>query len=248
MKILKIQKIINKLIKVKLFIYIFVIVYIYLEIFPYGILSIKEIFYTLILLLDPHNKHNTDIMRIIALRMINAAIEVSGLVIGYHFNLRHLVTDKLCRYLFQLVQFDNFSIIFHSLKVISLLLHVMKPFLKFQQEVFLRYAISYVYIHNDALKYSSIDSIFYEGILDLPKFRYFISGKDISTSTKEKSNSGTGEGSKEINVKEVIMECIFGLVQTPSFMVDLFVNYDCEINMCNLCEDIVYFFSRVGLY
>ncbi|KTW32298.1 uncharacterized protein T551_00389 [Pneumocystis jirovecii RU7] len=214
------------------------------EIFPYGILSIKEIFYTLILLLDPHNKHNTDIMRIIALRMINAAIEVSGLVIGYHFNLRHLVTDKLCRYLFQLVQFDNFSIIFHSLKVISLLLHVMKPFLKFQQEVFLRYAISYVYIHNDALKYSSIDSIFYEGILDLPKFRYFISGKDISTSTKEKSNSGTGEGSKEINVKEVIMECIFGLVQTPSFMVDLFVNYDCEINMCNLCEDIVYFFSR----
>ncbi|KAG5518758.1 hypothetical protein PMAC_002729 [Pneumocystis sp. 'macacae'] len=214
------------------------------EILPYGILSIEEIFYTLILLLDPHNKHNTDTMRIIALRMINAAIEVSGLVIGYHINLCHLITDKLCRYLFQLIQFDNFFVVFHSLKVVSLLLHVMKPFLKFQQEVFLRYAISYVYTHDNVFKYSSIDSIFYEEILDQPKFRYFISGKDISTSTKRKNNLGAGDGSKEINIKEVIMECIFSLVQAPSFMVDLFVNYDCEINMCNLCEDIIYFFSR----
>ncbi|KAG4305478.1 hypothetical protein PORY_001034 [Pneumocystis oryctolagi] len=214
------------------------------EIFPYGILSIKKILYTLILLLDPHNKQNTDTMRIIALRMINASIEVSGLIIGHHLNLSCLVTNNLCRYLFQLIQSDNFSIIFHSLQVISLLLHVMKPFLKFQQEVFLRYAISYIYIHNDTLKYFSFDPILYEEILNPPRFRYFISGKDISTLAKGTGKPGNLDGFKEINVKEVIMECIFGLVQTPSFMVDLFVNYDCEINMCNLCEDMVYFFSR----
>ncbi|KAG5439555.1 hypothetical protein PCANB_002131 [Pneumocystis canis] len=213
-------------------------------ILPYGLVSIKEILSTLILLLDPHNKQHTDTMRIIALRMINAAIEVSGPVIGYHLNFRCLITDNLCRYLFQLIQLNNFSIIFHSLQVISLLLHVMKPFLKFQQEVFLRYAISCIYVHKDSPKYSSVGPILYQDILDLPKFRHFISGKDISTSTKEKNKSGNGESFREINTQEVIMECIFSLVQTPTFMVDLFVNYDCEINMCNLCEDIIYFFSR----
>ncbi|QSL66797.1 hypothetical protein MERGE_001184 [Pneumocystis wakefieldiae] len=212
------------------------------EIVPYGIASIKKVFYTLILLLEPHNKQHTDSVRIIALRMINTAIEVSGPVIQDHPYLCRLITDDLCRYLFQLIQSDNISIIFHSFQIISLLLHMMRPFLKFQQEVFLKYAITCFSNHND-IKYPSIGHVLYQEMLDAPKHRHFISGKDISISTKEQRKLGNEE-SREVNIQEIIMECIFDLVRIPSFINDLFVNYDCEINMCNLCEDLIYFFIR----
>ncbi|KTW27312.1 hypothetical protein T552_02294 [Pneumocystis carinii B80] len=212
------------------------------EIVPYGIISIKKVFYTLILLLEPHDRQHTDTVHIIALRMINTAIEVSGPVIEHHPDLCRLITDDLCKYLFQLIQSDNLSIIFHSFQIISLLLHTIRPFLKFQQEVFLKYAMSCFSNHND-IKYPSVGHILYQEMLDVPKHRHFISGKDISILTKEQRKLGNEE-SREVNIQEIIMECILGLIRIPSFINDLFVNYDCEINMCNLCEDLIDFFIR----
>jgi len=42
-----------------------------------------------------------------------------------------------------------------------------------------------------------------------------------------------------------MVECIAGLTaRIPTFMIDLFVNYDCEVDLSDLCEDVVGFLAR----
>jgi brefeldin A-resistance guanine nucleotide exchange factor 1 len=41
-----------------------------------------------------------------------------------------------------------------------------------------------------------------------------------------------------------MVESIGGLVKIPSFMAELFVNYDCEIDQSDLCTDMVGLLSR----
>jgi Sec7-like guanine-nucleotide exchange factor len=42
-----------------------------------------------------------------------------------------------------------------------------------------------------------------------------------------------------------MVECIAGLTaRIPTFMIDLFINYDCEVDLSDLCEDVVGFLAR----
>ena len=41
-----------------------------------------------------------------------------------------------------------------------------------------------------------------------------------------------------------MVESVGGLVRIPSFMAELFVNYDCEIDRSDLCTDMVGLLSR----
>jgi brefeldin A-resistance guanine nucleotide exchange factor 1 len=51
-------------------------------------------------------------------------------------------------------------------------------------------------------------------------------------------------GSRKPDAREAMVESIGGLVRMPSFMAELFVNYDCEIDRSDLCADMVGLLSR----
>jgi brefeldin A-resistance guanine nucleotide exchange factor 1 len=89
------------------------------DIRPYGLPSIRELFRTLAELLDPHDRQYTDTMRVMALRIVNVALEVAGPSIAYHPSLASLAKDTLCRNLFQLVRSENIALLHESLRALA---------------------------------------------------------------------------------------------------------------------------------
>jgi brefeldin A-resistance guanine nucleotide exchange factor 1 len=214
---------------------------------PYGLASIRELLRVLVSLLEPHNRQHTDTMRVMALRIIDVAFEVAGTSIGLNYSLRKLATDDLCRYIFQLVRSDQPLILSNSLRVTSTLLHTMRPYLKLQQELFLSYVVACLQIPKaaDQITGMSIDSPILADIPSGPRLSVSPSGRSTPIPVKERQRLGLEGSSRGPDAREVMVECIAGLTaRIPTFMIDLFLNYDCEVDLSDLCEDVVGFLSR----
>ena len=106
-----------------------------IEIKPYGLPSIAELFRVLADLLDPHDRARNDTLRVMALRIVNVALEVAGPSIANHPSLASLAKDTMCRNLFQLVRSENIAILHESLRVAGTLLATCRSVLKLQQEL-----------------------------------------------------------------------------------------------------------------
>ncbi|KAK9464683.1 hypothetical protein V1512DRAFT_267671 [Lipomyces arxii] len=220
---------------------------------PYGLPSIRELLRVLISLLDPHDRQHTDQMRVMALRIIDVAFEVAGSTIAAHASLRALAIDDLCRYLFQLVRYDSPQILQTALRVSSTIMHTMRQHLKLQQELLLSYMISCLQLRVEIPKEPGIDPVLYDGVPQLPKNALRTAstaslGSTSGTSTpvplKERQRLGMEGGMRGPDARETMVECLSGLTRIPSYMVDLFVNYDCDVDRMDLCEDLVGLLSR----
>ncbi|BFZ59800.1 GDP/GTP exchange factor for ARF [Saitoella coloradoensis] len=216
---------------------------------PYSLHSVREVLRTLNYLLDPHNLRHTNPMRLSALRILDVAFETAGAHITTFPSLHALISDDLCRYLFQLVKMDHPLILGMTLKVVSTLLHTCRTGLKLQQEVFLEYVVGCLHPHsrlnnNELPKVPGVDAVFYEGIPVAPKIRMMSSGRSTPVPVKENKKLGMGPAMRGMDVLEMMVECVSGLMRIPSYMVDLFVNYDCDVDRMDLCEDVVGLLSR----
>ncbi|KAK5248424.1 GDP/GTP exchange factor for ARF, partial [Exophiala xenobiotica] len=216
---------------------------------PYALPSIKELFRVLIDLLDPHDKTHTDPMRIMALRIIDVALEVSGPWIAKQPVLAGLVQDDLCRHLFQLVRSDNMVLLNSSLRVAGTLLATCRQLLKLQQELFLSYLVACLHPRVDIPQEPGIDPSLYEGVPQAPKLvkpapSQPSSGRSTPVPIKDRQRLGLEGGARRPEAREAMVEAIGTLVRMPSFMVELFVNYDCEVDRQDLCEDMVGLLSR----
>lgn len=216
---------------------------------PYALPSIKELFRVLIDLLDPHDKTHTDPMRIMALRIIDIALEVSGPWIAKQPALAALVQDDLCRHLFQLVRSDNMVLLNSSLRVAGTLLATCRQLLKLQQELFLSYLVACLHPRVDIPQEPGIDPSLYEGVPQAPKLvkpapSQTSSGRSTPVPVKDRQKLGLEGGARRPEAREAMVESIGTLVRMPSFMVELFVNYDCEVDRQDLCEDMVGLLSR----
>ncbi|RMZ34859.1 hypothetical protein D0859_01016 [Hortaea werneckii] len=140
-----------------------------MEVKPYGLPSIRELFRVLADLLDPHDRQRTDTLRVMALRIVNVALEVAGPSIANHPSLASLAKDTLCR---------------------------------------------------------------------------TSSGRSTPVPVRDRQKLGMEGGSRKPDAREAMVESVGGLVRIPSFMVELFVNYDCEIDRSDLCTDMVGLLSR----
>ena len=186
-------------------------------------------------------------MRVMALRIIDVAFEVAGTSIGENYSLRKLATDDLCRYLFQLVRSDQALILSNSLRVTSTLLHTMRPYLKLQQELFLSYVVACLQIPKaaDQITGGAIDSPILADIPSQPRLSISASGRSTPIPIKERQRLGMEGSSRGPDAREAMVECIAGLTaRIPTFMIDLFLNYDCEVDLSDLCEDVVGLLSR----
>ena len=224
-----------------------------LEIKPYSLPSMKELFRVLVDLLDPHDKQQGDTMRVMALRIIHVALEVAGPSIARHPALAVVAEDRLCRHLFQLVRSDNMAILQESLIVAGTLLETCRGVLKLQQELFLSYLIACLHPPVEIPWEPNIDPSLYDGIPQRPS-----SGKPPASPAgnsraptpvpvRDRQKLGMEGGTRKPDARQAMVESVSALARMPSFLVELFVNYDCDTNRQNLCEDMIGLLSRSAL-
>ncbi|MCJ1313116.1 GDP/GTP exchange factor for ARF [Agyrium rufum] len=219
------------------------------EIKPYSLPSIRELFRVLVNLLEPHDRQHTDSMRIMALRIIDVALEVAGPSIAKHPSLASLAKDDLCRHLFQLVRSDNMNLLNESLRVAGTLLATCRSVLKLQQELFLSYMVACLHPKVEIPREPGIDPSLYDGIPNVPKLvkpppSQASSGRSTPVPVKDRQKLGMEGGSRKPDAREAMVESIGTLVRIPSFLAELFVNYDCEVDRGDLCEDMIGLLSR----
>ncbi|KAL4890207.1 hypothetical protein BDV59DRAFT_185042 [Aspergillus ambiguus] len=219
------------------------------EVKPYSLPSIRELFRVLIDLLDPHNRQHTDPMRVMALRIIDVALEVAGPSISRHPSLAALAQNDLCRHLFQLVRSENMAILTGSLRVTGTLLLTCRPVLKLQQELYLSYLVACLHPRVEIPREPGIDPSLYSGVPQAPKLvkpppSQSNSGRSTPIPVKDRQKLGLEGGSRKPETREAMVESIGVLSRIPSFMVELFINYDCEVDRADLCEDMIGLLSR----
>ena len=216
---------------------------------PYSLPSIRELFRVLIDLLDPHNKQHTNTMRVMALRIIDVALEVAGPFIAQQPSLATLVEDDLCRHIFQLVKTEDMVLLNSSLRVAGTLLTTCRKLLKLQQETFLSYLVACLHPKVDIPQEPGIDPSLYEGVPQAPKLvkpapSQPSSGRSTPVPVKDRRQLGLEGGQRRPEAREAMVETIGTLVRLPAFMAELFVNYDCDVDRQDLCEDMVGLLSR----
>lgn len=219
------------------------------EIKPYSLPSIRELFRVLVDLLDPHDKQHADPMRVMALRIIDVALEVAGPSIAKHPSLASLAEDRLCRHLFQLVRSDNMAVLQESLIVAGTLLATCRSVLKLQQELFLSYLVACLHPRVEIPREPGIDPSLYAGVPQAPKLvkpppSQSNSGRSTPVPVKDRQKLGMEGGSRKPDAREAMVESVGALGRIPSFMVELYVNYDCDVDRSDLCEDMVGLLSR----
>lgn len=219
------------------------------EIKPYALPSIRELFRVLVSLLDPHDRQHNDTMRVMALRIVDVALEVAGPSIANHPSLATLAKDTLCRHLFQLVRSENIVILSESLRVAGTLLSTCRRVLKLQQELFLSYLVACLHPKVEIPQEPGIDPALYDGVPQAPRLVRAAqtqpsSGRSTPVPIKDRQRLGMEGGTRKPDAREVMVESVGALVRLPSFMAELFVNYDCEIDRSDLCLDMVGLMSR----
>ncbi|XP_053088971.1 Golgi-specific brefeldin A-resistance guanine nucleotide exchange factor 1 isoform X2 [Pangasianodon hypophthalmus] len=164
---------------------------------PYGLPCLRELFRFLISLTNPHDRHNSDVMKHMGLQLLNVALEATH--IAPYQSLLVLVKEELCRHLIQLLSEDRINLYAASIRVCFLLFESMRGHLKFQLEIYLKKLMDIITSEN-------------------PKMPY--------------------------EMKEMALEAVVQLWRIPSFVTELYINYDCDFYCSNLFEDLTKLLSK----
>lgn len=225
-----------------------------LDLKPYSLPSVRELFRVLVNFLDPSDRSHTDTMRVMAMRIIHVALEVSGPFIARHPALATIAEDRLCCYLFQLVRSDNMAILQESLIVAGTLLATCRGVLKLQQELYLSYLVACLHPTVEIPREPGIDPSLYAGIPQTPKLvkppstpNQTNSGRSTPVPVKDRQKLGLEGGARKPDARQAMVEGLGMLSRMPNFIVELFVNYDCDADRADLCEDMIGLLARNAL-
>ncbi|XP_069466354.1 Golgi-specific brefeldin A-resistance guanine nucleotide exchange factor 1 [Ambystoma mexicanum] len=164
---------------------------------PYGLPCIRELFRFLISLTNPHDRHNSEVMIHMGLKLLTVAMESATL--SNYVSLLGLIKDELCRHLFQLLSVERLNIYAASLRACFLLFESMREHLKFQLEMYVKKLMDIITVEN-------------------PKMPY--------------------------EMKEMALDAIVQLWRIPSFVSELYINYDCDYYCASLFEDLTKLLSK----
>ncbi|POR37394.1 Sec7 domain-containing protein [Tolypocladium paradoxum] len=223
-----------------------------LDLKPYSLPSVRELFRVLVNFLDPNDRQHTDTMRVMAMRILHVALEVSGPFVARHPALATIAEDRLCCYLFQLVRSDNMAVLQESLIVAGTLLATCRGVLKLQQELFLSYLVACLHPTVHIPREPGIDPSLYSGIPETPKLvkpppSQQGSGRSTPVSVKDRQKLGLEGGARKPDARQAMVESLGVLSRMPTFVAELFVNYDCDEDRADLCEDMIGLLSRNAL-
>lgn len=219
-----------------------------------GLPSILELLRVLINVLDPNDQQHTDSTRLIALGVLNSAFEESGPRIGEFPSLETLIVDPGCKFLFQLARSENISVLHSALRTISTVFDTMVQHLKLQQELFMAFTIDRLAPPAPANAAKS------QHITGAPsKKGGYGSPRPGTPSTpalgpveaEQDSEKGAATPTRILTApargetRDLVLETLSQISRHPSFMVNLYTNYDCDINCENLFEKLVDFLTKV---
>jgi brefeldin A-resistance guanine nucleotide exchange factor 1 len=213
-----------------------------------GLPSIVELLRVTINILDPADQMHTDSTRLTALGILNTMFDVAGPRMGDFPSLIALVIDHGCKYLFQLARSDNPAILNLSLRTISTMFETMRSHLKLQQELFLAFTI-------DRLAPPIPPSSVRKGVLTpTPGTPSNASPLLTATDISPESRKSVATPRPPVvpapargETREIMLETLNQISRNPSFMVDLYVNYDCDPNCDNMFERLIEFLTQVGI-
>jgi len=213
-----------------------------------GLPSILELLRVVINILDPADQMHTDSTRLTALGILNTMFDVAGPRMGDFPSLIALVIDHGCKYLFQLARSDNPAILNLSLRTISTMFETMRSHLKLQQELFLAFTI-------DRLAPPIPPSSVRKGVLTPTpgtpsNASPLLSAVDINSESRKSvatPRPPVVPAPARGETREVMLETLNQISRHSSFMVDLYVNYDCDPNCDNMFERLIEFLTQVGI-
>lgn len=130
-----------------------------------------------------------------------------------------------------------------TLRVISTVFGTLRPYLKLQQELYLSFLIERLTPPaNNLISAFNAEFSNENGSGDSPQ----ASGVSTPNTSRERHLRSSGENIFATGeVRELLMESLGHFTRDPSFMVDLWVNYDCNIDCVDLFEELVKFLSKV---
>ncbi|KAF5372839.1 hypothetical protein D9758_001701 [Tetrapyrgos nigripes] len=216
----------------------------------YGLPSILELLRVIVNVLDPNDQQHTDSTRLVALGVLNSAFEEAGPRIGKFPSLEALILDPGCKYLFQLARSDNMLVLHASLRAISTMFDTMREHLKLQQELFLAFTIDRLAppVPSAIAKSSTLGR---RGGLASPRPGTPSGSPALGLPEEDKdSEKGTSTPTRVLvtpargETRDLILETLSQISRHPSFMVDLYANYDCDINCENLFERLIDFMTK----
>lgn len=212
-----------------------------------GLPSILELLRVLVNVLDPNDQQHTDSTRLVALGVLNTAFEESGTVIAEFPSLKALIVDPGSKFLFQLARSENMTILQSTLRTISTILFHMRKHLKLQQELFLAFTIDRLVLplpgqSGRPLKKGQSPSP-RPGTLATSETSEITSNFDKAHAPTPRVHAPPARG----EMRDLILETLNHISDHPSFMVDLYTNYDCDINCENLFERLVDFLTTVSV-
>ncbi|KAJ7197212.1 hypothetical protein GGX14DRAFT_471834 [Mycena pura] len=213
----------------------------------YGLPSILELLRVLINVLDPNDQQHTDSTRLVALGILNAAFEASGPRIPDFPSLLMLIRDSGCKYLFQLARSENLAVLQAALRSISTVFDTMRQHLKLQQELFLAFTIDRLAPptlppgkKGNGLVTASPRPGTPTPATPVPGPPEVQQDGETGTATPTRVLVAPARG----ETRDLVLETLSQIARRPSFMVDLYVNYDCDINCENLFERLVEFLTK----
>jgi brefeldin A-resistance guanine nucleotide exchange factor 1 len=220
-----------------------------------GLPSIFELLRVLINVLDPNDQQHTDSTRLIALGILNAALEESGPRIADFPSLEALIVDLGCKFLFQLARSENVAILHLALRTISVVFETIREHLKLQQELFLAFTIDRLAlpISNNPKRQQNLTTGSYNGS-PRPGLSATSSPKAPPLEAEPDSEKGLAAPPRVLaapargETRQLILDVLSQISRHPSFMVDLYVNYDCDINCENVFERLIDFLTKVFGY
>ncbi|XP_069096639.1 Golgi-specific brefeldin A-resistance guanine nucleotide exchange factor 1 isoform X1 [Pleurodeles waltl] len=164
---------------------------------PYGLPCIRELFRFLVSLINPYDRHNSEVMIHMGLHLLTVALESSTL--SNYASLLGLVKDELCRHLFQLLNVERINLYAASLRACFFLFESMREHLKFQLEMYVKKLMDIITVESPRIPYE---------------------------------------------MKEMALQAIVQLWRIPSFVTELYINYDCDYYCSSLFEDLTKLLSK----
>ncbi|KAI0306765.1 hypothetical protein B0F90DRAFT_1808381 [Multifurca ochricompacta] len=218
-----------------------------------GLPSIIELLRVLVNILDPHDRVHTDSTRLLALGVLKTSFEVSGLRLGDFPTLRTMILDHGCKYLFQLAQSENSSVFQLTLRTISTMMNTMRKHLKLQQELFLAYTLDRLE-PPVAGKPSRLGTPLQKSGLFSPRPGTpgaNSSSLELLEEVEIEKGSPTPNKPSVIpasgSARDMLLEILSRISSHPSFLVEIFSNYDCDINAENLFDRVIDILTK-GVY
>jgi brefeldin A-resistance guanine nucleotide exchange factor 1 len=218
-----------------------------------GLLSIAKLLRVLVNILDPHDRVYIDSTRLLALGVLNTSIEVSGLRLGDFPTLRDMILDHGCNYLFQLARSDDPSVFQLTHRTIYTMMNALRKHLKLQHELFLVYTL-------DRLAPPVMKKPSHLGTsVTVPKSGFFSyrprtpgphsPSLQLDDEIKVERDNTTQNKPPVIPVcdgaRDLLLETLSQISSHPGYLVELFSNYDCDINAENLFDKVLDLLTKV---